>query len=1035
MSRTALPRPRSRRLACAVLAASAGVAAADPVDDFNLGVKYYQFKQWDNAARVMAEFIAEAPDHPKVPLARLYRAQAFSEAKDFAKAREAFQEFIRLYPTHPQLALALYRIAESSFFLDEDEQADRQFTEYLRRYPDDDLAGWGREYLGELKLRGGDPEAALARFREVLSKNPEGTLREDAAYNQARALEQLGRLQEAVTAYRPIASSESTRSPAALFGLGASLFEMGQDAESLKAFDELARRFPKQKLAPLASLNAGYAAYRMEDFDTAVERFEAAAKSAPQEADARYWIGLARKQQGRYDAAAESLRASGEAAADPQAKAAALYQRADVLREAGKAEEALDAAVAAAADFPDAPAADDALQLATELALAAGKLDVAKQSHRTFVAKFPDSPLRGRQDLLAARVAVAAVEAAPADSAARKEAEETLNRLIAAGDETAERARIELARLRRRGGQLEDAAAVLSPLLDVDRRGVPDDARLLAASIRLEQKNYAEAARAARAVVEGVPANEPGGLPARLLYARAASELGRWDNVATALQDAENAGDAAAVAGGYADAAEAAYAAGEHERAAAWFREALEGPEPPDTVRSGLGHSLFEVGRFGDAAGVFAGLQKSAAGDDRPLASNAALLRGLSLEKAGRANEAADVYAKAAADFVDLTGKDELTGAAAETGINAYQLALKAARSAKDAGRPRDAETYYETAVAQLKRLPPERRVDLDKVINEWALMAYEAAGKTDDYGRADELFAKLLDETPDSKYADDARLYLAESAYFGGKTDKARKELAKLAVDESAEPYVRERANILLIDLEREAKRWDALAAASKSLIESFPQSASRPYAAFRLGEAELQTQDFKAAAEALRPLTEDPQAVRQEPWAEMAWILLSEALVGAKDYAAVGPLVRQFNELFPGSKRAYRFDEMLGRAYYKQAEFEKSREAYGRVLDSPDGRLTETAAKSQFMIGETLTAEKDFDAARDAYFKVYTVYAFPEWQAPALLQAAAADEALGNWGGAKQFYETLLQDFPDSEYAERAKPKLEAVKLKAGS
>jgi TolA-binding protein len=119
-------------------------------------------------------------------------------------------------------------------------------------------------------------------------------------------------------------------------------------------------------------------------------------------------------------------------------------------------------------------------------------------------------------------------------------------------------------------------------------------------------------------------------------------------------------------------------------------------------------------------------------------------------------------------------------------------------------------------------------------------------------------------------------------------------------------------------------------------------------------------------------------------------------------------------------------RVEEVLGRTYKNQAKFDEARAVFKQVTDDPIAARTETAAKAQFMIAETYLAQKDYKAALENYLKVDILYDFPEWQAPALFQAAACDKELGDWPQVVRDYETLIAKFPKSEYAEMAKPLL---------
>jgi TolA-binding protein len=75
----------------------------------------------------------------------------------------------------------------------------------------------------------------------------------------------------------------------------------------------------------------------------------------------------------------------------------------------------------------------------------------------------------------------------------------------------------------------------------------------------------------------------------------------------------------------------------------------------------------------------------------------------------------------------------------------------------------------------------------------------------------------------------------------------------------------------------------------------------------------------------------------------------------------------------------------------------------------------------------------EKDYKTAEQEYLKVDILYKFPEWQAPALQQAAACQEQLNRWADAVKTYQSLIDQFPQTEFATKAKDRLPAARKKA--
>ncbi|REJ72012.1 MAG: hypothetical protein DWQ29_22215, partial [Planctomycetota bacterium] len=250
----------------------------------------------------------------------------------------------------------------------------------------------------------------------------------------------------------------------------------------------------------------------------------------------------------------------------------------------------------------------------------------------------------------------------------------------------------------------------------------------------------------------------------------------------------------------------------------------------------------------------------------------------------------------------------------------------------------------------------------------------------------------------------------------------------------QSAETYefVRHRSSVLLLDIAAQQEDWDALLDFASDFTEQFPESDQRWYAKYRVGEAALEVNQPKLAIAELTPVKEagEDAAVSGAKWYPSVWVLLAEAFLQEQDYAAVEAIANEMRTELPDSPYLYHMDEVLGRSFKNRAMFEEARAAFTRVIESETGRRTETAARAQLTLAETYLIEKDFETALAEYYKVYVNYMFPKWQAPALYQAAQCDETLKQWEGAAKSYQTLIDEFPESEYAEKAKPRLEVVR-----
>ncbi|MDB5338048.1 MAG: Tetratricopeptide 2 repeat protein, partial [Planctomycetaceae bacterium] len=329
---------------------------------------------------------------------------------------------------------------------------------------------------------------------------------------------------------------------------------------------------------------------------------------------------------------------------------------------------------------------------------------------------------------------------------------------------------------------------------------------------------------------------------------------------------------------------------------------------------------------------------------------------------------------------------------------------------------------------AVLEKFPkPEH---LDKILNEWALSNYE--GK--DYARSDEVFSKLIKEVPDSDLADNAGLSLAESDLVSGKLDAAREKFQALEKGPKSDEIVQQTSLYQLIGIGVEKQDWADVRTRAEALTTRFPETKYKWFAEMHWSEADLNLKENAKAIERLKTVVAQKgnAQIANEAWFGQAWVLLTEAQNREKQYDDVAATVAACRAWKPDLPVLYILDEIAGRSLKAQAKFPAAIATFQRIVDDPNGRRTETAAKAQFMIGEIYLLQKEYAKAEAEFLKVEILYKFPEWQAPALFQAGSCQEELQHWKDAAKSYEALIKDYPKSEYAKMATERLPKVKLK---
>jgi cellulose synthase operon protein C len=1014
---------------------SASAHAGTAEDDYRNAYTLYKKGRWQLAANALGKYVSDhgKKKSPQLPFARLYWGISLENAEKYSEARKVLRKFVVDYPKNANTNDVLYRIAECSFFLDELKVAETDFLTFIKKAPKHDFTEYAFPYLGDVQFRLNKTKAAEANFRKSLAQFKNGRMAGVSKLGLSRCLKLQKKPNEAITLLQ-----ELTRDPAGEQALDAQnelatlYFGIGRYRDAAKAFDEIPVKFTKKataeqksKLTARAKLDAGFSYFRATDYKLAAERFTAASVDKTFSSEANYWRGLSYKELADYKRAIPLLKAEFQRDEKGPLADAVLFAWAACERLNGQHDESRKLYLDFVKRWPQKPNADDSLHYAGEMAFLANRLNDAQSDISRFKKEYDKSPLWPSQMILQGRVHFA--RGGKKDLPA---AVEQFRKVIAESQQPGTQllARFYLAQTYRLQQNHQQALAILAPLLksvaEKGNRSRYVNALILAGRSSLSQKQNDKAIAFSSDYLKLQPQGE---LQATALTTRmtAYSRLNqktetRTDLATLAKQHANNAQVHTAVH----EICEAAYSAKDWKWSAELFGqlEKLTKNKPlHPAALSGLAWSQFELKDFLSSAKTFARIVKEHPGE-KTLVTQAAYKHGESLANGGKTVEAATAYEKAFQDFAPTKPAAEGTEVQGKPLYYVYHSGLAAARAFAKLKKTKAADAAYEKLFAKFPK-----PAGLDRRLDEWALLNYNAGN----YKRSDEIFRRIIRETPNSDLVDNARYSLAESSLNAGKLNEAKKEFISLHADKNSDATVKEISLYRLIGIGIEQNDWKPVRDWADRFYTEFTTSEYRPYARFTSAEARVRLNDFKPAREILIELQKLPatSSVTKKEWFPRVWILQAEISFRLREYNTIIKTVAELRTRFPKFKRIYEADEVLGRCYQKQALFEKSREAFGRVVSHPQGKTTQTAAKSQFMIGETYLMQDKYKKARDAFLRVDALFEFPVWQAPALFQAGRCEEALKEWKGAKKSYTELIKKFATSTYAIQAKPYLKRV------
>ena len=972
---------------------------ADEADDqYAIAAGHYARGRWQLAAEEFEVYLSKHPTHAKVNQARFLLGESLLQLGRTEQAVSQFQAYLAAEPQGEFSRQSRFRIAEAAFLAGSHAQAAPLLEQFVKQYPEDRLLAYALAYLGEVCLARGDAASAVRHFRDCLQRFPQGRLQDDCRLGLARALEKLDQHEEAERLYMAVAGKAGQRlSDEAQFRLGAFYYNRGRNADALEALAPFEGKLSDSPWRPHALLGKGWALWKLGRLEEAKRCFESIAADATVGVQASYWLGLTEKALGNYKAAAEVLLKTAQKAPEDDLAPQIWLHAGEALLKAGDP-------VGAAAAFDKLIARGQAGNQWLDAALR-GKIQAALQQsdHQSvdqlaqqFETACATSRLRADVDRLRAASLVQRKQFA--------EAAALLEPLIKAGQSDAQQDiqdRCLLAAAYEGLKRYEDGLSVLRPVLEkIDEAAGPLKAEVLLrqGTLLAALGRHPEAVPPLEAALTADLGQERS-LMARGELAVCYVRTGQLDKARrTYAQLLENTPQHPLLPVVTEQLAEAAYAVGEANWAAELFQRLSQmGQSQDEQLKglSGLAWSLLKAGKLAEAAEKFDQLLRR--NPPAAMAAEAALARGQCLEKLQRFEQSLAMYQLVVQQYPQAAQHAEAL--------------LAAARLCEKLRRFADAAGYYQRLVDDHPRSSLRETALYGWA---WALLDSGRAGE----GRA--IFERLVAEYPQSRLAADAAYRLAQQAFSARDYPKTKK-LLQAALAAQADPEVRKHAQFLLGQTAVAEEDWLEVRRLFEDFARQYSDSALKLAAEFWVAESFFRRHELDAAEARLGQLAKQCQG-RSEPWMAMIPLRQAQILGHRKKWDEAYKLASTIKAQYPDFEQQYEVDYLIGLCLHDRAELDEARKAFERVIRSPAGAKTETAAMAHWMIGETYFHQKNYEAAKRTFLAVEILYDYPKWQAAALLEAAKCCQLLGQHNEAVDLYARITTHYRETPYAEAA-------------
>ncbi|MEX0939085.1 MAG: tetratricopeptide repeat protein [Pirellulales bacterium] len=973
------------------------------------GVCQFQQQKYQQAEQTFQQAIRDYPQSELTPSSYVNLGLAQfnqGQAEALRRSVDTFAAMAEKFPEDEQLPVARFYRAEALYSLGEKAQAVEAYRQWVQAHPQHELRAKAIYGLGVALQETGNTAAAGQVYTRFASEFPQDPLATEVSMRQGDVLLSAGKPAEAQQHFAAAANTPAFElADYATLRQAQCLYDLQQFAEAAALYASLLEQFPQSTYAGAATLAAGKSHFMAGNFDQARQWLQRAGSQGGESAlDAAHWIARSYLKQSQPAEALQAAEAALVEAGESPLRVPLMLDKADALYETpARRGDSIAAYQALAEQFPEHSLAGEAAYMASFAALQIGQYDRALELAKSFLSN------RQQSEFTPDVLQVAAESNLQLGN--HQQAADQYARLI---EQFNMRSEIDAWRVRQAvalqlAGKHAEVVEVLSGAVEqIEDASARAEALLVLGSSQFDLDQFDAAGESLQASLSAQPMGG-GADRTMLLLARTQRAQGKLpEAIATAEQLIERFPNSGTLDQAYFRLGEFHEAAGNAAAAAGAFAH-LRDTWPDSSLIPyallGLGWAQINTDHPGDAAGTLSDLiEKYPQHELIPRGRYArAVARQQTKDFTGALE---DIQAYLSTEPRDKARFDALyVRGLCESGLEQYDKAA----------------STFSTIVSD----QPEYEA-LDKVLYElgWCHVELNRAAE------AATVFARLVEQHGDSPLAAECAFRVGEIRYDAKEYEQAA-ENYRIAVEKAAASPVEERALHKLAWSHFQQKQYQQAAEAFRQQLGEYPDANLAADARLMLAESQFQQGMHEEALAGFTAALEGN--LSSDQLRGLALLHAGQAAAQMKQWEQSLELLERSTQELPDSD--YR-DEVL----YEQAWARQNLEQHERALDLyqkvADTNQFELGARAQFMAGELMFANKDYQDAVRAYFKVVYGYGYPDspesyhqWQSDATFEAARCLELLNRPDAAKRLFAELIERFPNSDKLPAAKQKVAAL------